>query len=123
MPKGSSSNTNSLQRLSTPRPVKHSNYTLLDNGISIKGWRITSNKGKMTDSIELAQMKEASDITFPTPEIVFGHNSVIFEHQASGLCININALDGLRSCIVEQAHMDDNDGATTHHYYYGCYPL
>ena len=85
-------------RTSTPRLKQK--HTLYDNntGIFIKGWSIKSNKGKMTDGIELDNM--SNPLKFPTPEIVFGHNSMVFEHVASGLVLNFNSLDALRSCLI-----------------------
>jgi serine/threonine-protein phosphatase 2A activator len=100
------SNTSSFSsaapRVATPR-ASSSKHVLHadDHGIDIAGWSITTNKGKMTDSIELSQMPAASDITFPTPEIVFGHNSLTFEHKATGIIIDFNALDSLRSCLIK----------------------
>ena len=94
-------NSSSGIRRGTPR-VQTKHNLLEDNaGIEISGWRVTSTKLKMTDSIEFDQMPEAKDIMFSIPEIVFGRNSLKFEHGASGVCIDFNTLDALRSCLIE----------------------
>ena len=85
-------------------PLLSAHRLLEENrGILIAGWRIESNKDKMTDEDILSGMPQASALDFPLPEMVFGNNFLRFTHEASGRVIEFSALDGLMSCLVRSA--------------------
>jgi len=65
-----------------------------DNGITIRGWKILSNKGTI-GSIEENKEWEEKTMLPVLPEMVFGRNEVVLEHTPTNFRITFNCLDAL----------------------------
>jgi len=82
-------------------------HTLLDGdrGVEVKGFRIETNKGRISGEAELENVRdqhtfEGHCLDFPLPEMLFGFNKVQFTHLDSGITLDFNASDALCGCKI-----------------------
>ena len=69
-------------------------------GILLKGWKISSNKGTISDEDTFNAIKDNYGITFSPPEMFFGSNYVRLSHVESGISYNFGAMEALAGCKV-----------------------
>lgn len=63
------------------------------NGISIHGFRISTQKQPILKADPIEEMTKKLGIA--PPEMIFGDNYVAIEHEKSGWAINFNSFDAL----------------------------
>jgi len=110
----SSSSPATGQEAATTTKVPHE--LLQGKGIKLQGWKITTNKTRISSEAELDEAKESHRFRghapdFPLPEMLFGQNFCRFEHAASGLVIDLNALDAVCCCKIEHDANGEPDRA------------
>lgn len=80
--------------------------TITEKGITIKGisfgpWTLVTQKGRICDSLEMAQVA----LPIPYPEMFFGHNRLVLKHQ-NGYQIEFCALDALKEVDATDRYLD-----------------
>ncbi len=72
--------------------------------IKVGGWQIFTNRQPILSSDEIDQLTD--ELGFPLPEMIFGHNMLKIEHEASGWCISFDTVNALK----QVDHTGDRDG-------------
>ncbi|DBA00679.1 TPA: hypothetical protein N0F65_003608 [Lagenidium giganteum] len=73
-------------------------------GIAIKGWVIGANKTHITPLEFMDQIGEEAKLT--PPEMVFGHNQLLFYHEPTGVCYNFLAVEALKGAHFSPPESD-----------------
>ncbi|KZT62784.1 type 2A phosphatase activator TIP41 [Calocera cornea HHB12733] len=79
---------------STTVPTHVLDESPMSKSISIHGWKITTTSTAISNAAELDTLQAEVELTLP--EMTFGNNAVILEHEASGLFYAFDARGALR---------------------------